>query len=46
LAEIFNISVSQGKYPSKLKISKVNTIFKADDMTDPNNYRAITAVKP
>lgn len=42
LAEIFNISVLQGKYPSKLKISKVIPIFKAGDEMDPDNYRPIS----
>ena len=39
---MFNISVQQGKYPTKLKISKVVPVFKADDETDPNNYRPIS----
>ena len=30
------------KYPSKLKVSKVTPVFKDDDDTDPNNYRAIS----
>ena len=42
LTEMFNISVQQGKYPTKLKISKVVPVFKADDETDPNNYRPIS----
>ena len=42
LAEIFNISVIQGKYSSKLKISRINPIFKADDEKDTNNYRPIS----
>ena len=41
LASIFNISVISGKYPRKLKISKIIPLFKADDETDPNNYRPI-----
>ena len=42
LAEIFNISLAQGKFSSKLKTAKVIPIYKADDETDPNNYRPIS----
>ena len=42
LTEIFNTSIIQGKYPSKLKISKVTPIFKVGDETDPDNYRPIS----
>ena len=43
LANIFNRSLEPGKYPSKLKTSiKVMKIFKADDESDPNNYRPIS----
>ena len=43
LANIFNRSLEPGKYPSKLKMSiKVIQIFKADDESDPNNYRPIS----
>ena len=37
-----NASVQMGKYPSKLKMSKIIPIYKADDETDPNNYRPIS----
>lgn len=42
LAEIFNISISLGAYPSKLKLSKITAIFKSDDETDTLNYRPIS----
>lgn len=42
LAQILNTSVQNGKYPSKLKLSKVIPIYKSDDESDPNNYRPIS----
>ena len=42
LAEIFNSSVLLETYPAKLKMSKIIPIFKADDETEPNNYRPIS----
>ena len=36
LAELINLSLQSGKYPSKLKHAK------GDDETDPNNYRPIS----
>ena len=42
LANLINLSISQGVYPAKLKISKIVAIFKSDDPTDPNNYRPIS----
>ena len=39
LAELINLSVQTGKYPSKLKHAK---IIKGDDETDPSNYRPIS----
>ena len=42
LTQIFNASIQKGKYPSKLKVSKVTPVFKDDDDTDPNNYRPIS----
>ena len=38
LAELFNLSVQTGKYPSKLKIIPV---YQGDDETNPSNYRPI-----
>ena len=42
LAEIINLSISTGVYPNKLKMAKIIPIFKADDNTDPSNYRPIS----
>ena len=42
LTQIFNASIQKGKYPSKLKVSKVTPVFKDDDDTNPNNYRPIS----
>ena len=42
LSEVFNISISLGRYPTKLKLSKIVPVFKSDDETDPNNYRPIS----
>ena len=41
LASILNISVLSGKHPKKLNISRIIPLFKADDETDPDNYRPI-----
>ena len=42
LAGIINLSISTGVYPNKLKMTKIVPIFKADDNTDPSNYRPIS----
>ena len=42
LANLINLSVQTGQYPSKLKIAKVIPIFKDEDDTDPSNYRPIS----
>ena len=40
LAKLMNLSIQTGKYPTKLKISKVIPLYKADDeLTDPNSYK-------
>ena len=42
LLEMLNISVTLGKYPSKLKLSKITPIFKSGEDNDANNYRPIS----
>jgi len=42
LAELINLSVQSGKYPSKLKHAKITPVYKGEDATDPNNYRPIS----
>jgi hypothetical protein len=42
LAEIINLSIQKGVFPSKLKHAKVVPIYKTDDETDPGNYRPIS----
>ena len=39
LADILNISISTGVYPSELKMAKIILIFKQDEDTDVNNNR-------
>ena len=38
LAEIINLSILTGTYPTKLKMKKMIPIFKAEDNTNANNY--------
>ena len=42
LANIFNLSITKGKYPTKLKLNKIIPIFKEEDETCVNNYRPIS----
>ena len=42
LVKIFNLSLSSGVYPDKLKIAKVIPIFKKGTKTSVNNYRPIS----
>ena len=42
LAELINLSVQTGKYPSKLKHAKIIPVYKGDHETDPSNYRPIS----
>ena len=42
LAELINLSVQTGKYPSKLKHAKIIPVYKGDDETDPSNYHPIS----
>ena len=39
---IFNLSLTSGVYPHKLKIAKVVPIHKKGDSTSMNNYRPIS----
>ena len=38
LATLLNVSVSQGVYPAKLKLSKIVPVFKSGIELDANNY--------
>jgi hypothetical protein len=42
LAHIINSSFVSGIFPSKLKISKIITIHKKGDRTNPSNYRPVS----
>ena len=42
LSHIFNLSLSKGDFPSKLKRSKVVPIFKSGDKHECDNYRPIS----
>jgi hypothetical protein len=42
LAHIFNLSLSQGIFPDKLKNCRIIPIFKAGDQLDVDNYRPIS----
>ena len=42
LATLLNVSVSQGVYPAKLKLSKIVPVFKSGDELDANNCRPIS----
>ena len=41
---LINLSLSNGKFPSILKITKVKPIFKKGDVSDIQNYRPISLV--
>ena len=42
LTTLFNVSVHNGRFPSKLKHLKIVPVFKDGDETDPCNYRPIS----
>ena len=42
LAQIFNVSVSSGSFPAKLKTAKVVPAFKSGDEFKPRNYQPIS----
>ena len=41
LADLFNLSLSSGVFPSLLKIAKVVPVYKKDSKLDRHNYRPI-----
>ena len=42
VSNIFNFSVQEGVFPSKLKQAEVIPVYKSDDETEPGNYRPIS----
>ena len=44
LMHIFNLSLSNGVFPDKLKTAKVTPIFKSDGKLSMNNYRPISVL--
>ena len=42
LSHIFNLCISSGTFPVKLKTSIISTIFKKNETTDIHNYRTIS----
>ena len=42
LSHIFNLFISSGTFPEKLKTSIISPIFKKNETTDINNYRPIS----
>ena len=44
LATVFNLSLTNGYFPDKLKIAKVIPIYKSDDRLLINNYRPISVL--
>ena len=42
LTTLFNVSVQNGNFPSRLKHAKIVPVFKDGDETDPCNYRPIS----
>jgi hypothetical protein len=42
LLQLFNLCFSNGIYPEKWAEGYISPIYKADDPSDPNNYRGIT----
>jgi hypothetical protein len=45
LFTIINLSIQTGKFPTKLKQSKVTPIYKKGQNSDKNNYRPISFLK-
>ena len=44
LSMVFNVSLSTGTFPGKLKIAKIFPIYKSDDKLLVNNYHPISVL--
>ena len=44
LKHIFNLSITKGIFPEKLKIARVTPVFKAGENTEVSNYRPISVL--
>jgi len=44
LSKVFNISLSVGEFPDKLKLAKVIPVYKTDNKLCVNNYRPISGL--
>ena len=42
LTDLINISISNGTFPTCLKMAKIFPIHKGGDKSDPSNYRPIS----
>ena len=42
ISALYNLSISQGVFPSVFKVAKLKPIFKKEKKTDPSNYRPIS----
>ena len=42
LTHVLNLCISQGIFPSKLKLAVVTPLYKSGEKSDPNNYRPIS----
>ena len=46
LAYIFDLCISQGYFPTELKLGCITPVHKKDDKTDINNYRPVCSLSP
>jgi hypothetical protein len=44
LSHIYNLSVSEGKFPEKMKLSRAIPIFKSGNPSDIDNYRLVVLI--
>ena len=44
LCHVFNLSLSKGVFPSKLKLARITPVFKSGDAADVGNYRPISVL--